>query len=174
MELENLRVQTDWLEQGEKLRKVEENLKAFESVCVFSQIPIVKGKLEELERVQGRVQELDIANLVMKDKNFKLQKEFEVLQLETKNKDNQIVLAEIQARSLEDNVAQMNLKILTLEQMLKDRDRTNQDLLANFKLLQDELRRNEIPKKKLKNNQGELEKLKSALAQKLLEKTRKG
>lgn len=162
------------MEQGEKLRKVEENLKAFEGICVFSQIPIVKGKLEELERVQGRVQELDAANLVMKDKNFKLQKEFEVLQLEAKNKDNHVELAEMQVRTLEDKVDQVNLRVGILEQMIKDKERTNQDLLANFKLLQDELRRSEISKKKVKNNQGEVERLKVALAQKLLEKTKKG
>jgi len=174
LQTEKEKIQGKKLEYKESLRKKLELIKAYENICEFSQIPVVQGKLEELEKLQSRIQEMDSVNLAVKDKNFKLQKEFEVLQLEAKNKDNHIGLVEMQVKSLEENSAQMSFRMLALEQMLKDKDRSIQDLIANFKLLQDELRRANAPKKVVDPNQREVEKLKSALALKLLEKTRKG
>lgn len=174
LQTEKEKIEGKKFQYKESLKKKVEIIKAYENICQFSQIPVVVGKLEELEKLQSRIQEMDSVNLAVKDKNFKLQKEIEVLQLEAKNKENHIALVEMQVKSLEENSAQMSLRILALEQMLKDKDRSIQDLIVNFKLLQDELRRANAPKKLVDPNQGEVEKLKSALALKLLEKARKG
>jgi hypothetical protein len=111
--------------------------------------------------------------MAYKDKNSKLENEVDMLKLEDKNKEKQFELLNLQIKTLEENNILLELRVQSLEHVLKDKNRTHQDLLGNFKLLQDELIRVTRPAKKENPNSSEIERLKTALALKLSEKSKK-
>lgn len=160
------------LENDEKVLKFKEILRCYEEICPFAQIPIAKAKLVEIVSLQSRIQELTANNMALKDRNLKLDAEVEMCKLEEINKNKQLELMNLQIKALEENNIQLELRVQSLHQILNDRNKSHQDLIGNFKLLQDELKRLTAVKKKENPNEGEIERLKSALASKLTEKAK--
>ena len=169
---EKERSERERLELEERGLKLKEVLRCYEEVCPFAQIPIAKAKLNEICTLQSRIQELTANNMALNDRNLKLETEVEMCKLEEINKNKQFELMNLQIKALEENNLQLELRVQSLHQILNDRNKSHQDLIGNFKLLQDELKRLTAVKRKENPNEGNIERLKNALALKLTEKAK--
>lgn len=154
------------------LKSLDKKIRKYQKICEVSEISNILEKIKELEMLNEEYQSLKKYNTKLQEKLQEIEKSYELKSLEYTNLEKEQEMMAFQIKSAEDYCKNINLRAETLEKMLSDKDRLHQDLLTNFKLLQDEIQRTTKPNKDTtKSYKYDINTLKNSLAQKLIQKT---
>ncbi|OMJ88080.1 hypothetical protein SteCoe_10065 [Stentor coeruleus] len=158
-------------EMEKNLKSQEKKLRKYKKICEDTEINDIVNKLKGLEMLNEKYESLEKYNDEIQEKLKEIEKSYEIKSLECINLEKERDVMSFQIKSAEEHCKNINLRAETLEKMLTDKDRLHQDLLTNFKLLQDEIQRISKPNKDTtKSYTYDINSLKSSLAQKLIQK----
>ena len=149
-------------------------LEKYSKICKIDDIDNIKYKLDSIPGLKQQLSNATSENTSNKQMVVELQENIDVLSIEIKNKEQEKRLIYQQLIALKEIHEQLNSRAIALEKILQSKDRLHQDLLENYKLLQDELNRLTNPQRKpQKSVASEINNLKQALATKLQQSSHK-